>query len=220
MRKSLIIKVPIKKRGYMAYFLVLVSNKNLKHCRKFGLAGFPEGDESLWPYFDIREGDYVSFYRSGMIYDYYKVTEKHIAANPEDDNPNWEPIGKDRRFFPYRLVLAPIVQSEDPYQIFREELIPFGQSLLPRFAFGKSHIQLPSSIGEKVKSELESFNKPYTKFVANNKFQRPKLGEPKLFTTAKLTEKLIQVLVKRNISDFLPFDETEILSETHWILGK
>lgn len=203
----------------MAYYLVLISKQNLEQCRRFGLAGFPEVGESLWSYFDIEVGDNLSFYRSGILYDYYEITGKHIARYPERDNPDWLPIGTPERYYPYRLLLKPVVQSNDHYSIFREELLPFGKSLLPRFAFDKSHIQLPTQIGRSILQELQT-GAPCDLYMQGNKWVKIETREEPLFNHESLPEKLVQVLIKRNIAPFLNLKKVEVLSETHLDLGQ
>jgi hypothetical protein len=203
----------------MAYYLVLLSTQNLNPCRRYGLAGFPEGRDSLWPYFDIEVGDHLSFYRSGIVFDYYQVVSKQIARDPERDNPEWVPIGTPKRYYPYRLLLQPIIQSNNYYSFFRSELRPFGKSLLPRFAFGKSHIQLPTKIGHSI---LQAFRTgvPSEVYLQGNKWAHIETREEPLFNHESLTEKLIQVLIKRNIAPHLRLDEVEVLSETHLDFGQ
>jgi hypothetical protein len=56
------------------FFIVVLSNEeNLKKCVENDIAGFPETDNGVWAYLDINEGDYVSFYYNGRIFNLYKV---------------------------------------------------------------------------------------------------------------------------------------------------
>jgi hypothetical protein len=144
---------------------------------------------------------------------------KHIARYPERDNPNWLPLGTPKRYYPYRLLLKPIVQSNDYYSIFREELLPFGKSLLPRFAFGKSHIQLPMQIGQSILHELQTGD-TCELYLQGNRWTQIETREEPRFNHESLSEKLIQVLIKQNIAPFIALDEVEILSETHLGFGQ
>ena len=76
----------------MAYFLIAVSTReNLDLCVRYGLAGFMGSGSGLWTYFDINEGDFVSFLYGARVFNLYEVISK--AAYIEAEKlPPWPPL--------------------------------------------------------------------------------------------------------------------------------
>lgn len=163
------------------YFIVILSNEeNLNKCLDNNIAGFPETDNGAWAYLDINEGDYLSFYYNGRIFNLYKVKEKFIpekfkkerAKGSEYEDPvalpngdRWSAIKtkKDNIYFPYRFSLQLIEESDYATSlIFKQGFERLGINLVPRVSFKKSHFQLS------IKDIMKSFNS--TKTVSKGKY--------------------------------------------------
>jgi len=143
------------------YFIVALSDEeNLNICREGCIAGFPETANGQWAYLDIYEGDYISFYFNGRIWDLYKVVEKfipnkykkNIAKGNSDRDPvpvfnekRWNPVGnKEKIYFPFRMKLQRLKESDfETSMVFKSGLERLGINLIPRVSIKKTHFQLP-----------------------------------------------------------------------------
>ncbi len=127
----------------MPYFLIAVSTRrNLDLCLRFSLAGFPSSRNGLWGYWDIADGDYVSFLYGAKIYNLYRVQGHETVSAGEAAAP-WEPITfkeSGRTYdFPFRLRLTPIRLFEQ--SVVNDRLAYVAQNLLLRGGYAKTHFQ-------------------------------------------------------------------------------
>jgi len=159
------------------YFLISVSNReNLEICLDKNLAGFTGSINGVWAFWDISEGDYVSFLFAARARNLYEVKRKIAVKNPEKNSP-WPPIvlrsGREYNF-PFRLILSPVREFNEP--LVRQEFSFVAENLLLRGGYRKTHFQADTStlysasqMGEKVSDE---------KKIAN--FDEDSLFEPKI----------------------------------------
>jgi Endonuclease NucS len=127
----------------VAYFLIAVSNReNLDLCVRYALAGFTSSGSGLWTYFDINEGDFVSFLYGARVFNLYEVTSK-AAYREAEKLPPWPPITfqpSGRTYsFPFRTQLRPIRVLEE--QLVRTEFAYVAENLLLRGGYRKTHFQ-------------------------------------------------------------------------------
>lgn len=124
----------------MSYFLVAVSTReNLELCRRYALAGFPDGRNGLWTYLDIAVGDVVSFLYGARVYDLYEVTRKAAYLHAQS-LPPWPPLELRRTYhFAFRLHLRRIREISEP--LVRSEFAYVAENLLLRGGYRKTHFQ-------------------------------------------------------------------------------
>lgn len=215
----------------MAYFLIVVSNENLQVCRETALAGFPAEREErgkagpgLWAYCDIRLGDFVSFYRTGAIFDVYRVVNKYVLRSSEEPrfDPGWRRVGG--RAFPYRLVLEPVAASlVNGLTVFHPEIDPYARNLMPRQGIGKSHVQFPQrALNDFVLPQCKSslaligqrsgpFRNPPDSVCIVPRFVPP--GRKAGGDGIRLNEMVLQAMCRSSVGRHLPFEVEEVLSE-------
>lgn len=124
------------------YFLVSLSGKvYLDLCIKHGLAGFPGSSNGIWTFYDIREGDYISFLYGAKVYNLYEVIEKRALADAEKVPP-WPPLvftSGLSYWFPFRLRLRPLREILEP--LVRAEFAYVAENLLLRGGYRRTHFQ-------------------------------------------------------------------------------
>jgi hypothetical protein len=128
---------------YPSYFLIAVSTReNLDLCIRYGLAGFPGGENGAWTFCEIEEGDFVSFLYGARVYNLYRVVGREAITGAEQ-MPPWGLLthrnSKKQYAFPYRLQLQPI-------RVFNESLVRIefsyvGENLLLRGGYRKTHFR-------------------------------------------------------------------------------
>jgi hypothetical protein len=158
-------KEDLKNKLKSKYFIIVLSNEeNLRKCINNKIAVFPETDNGVWAYLDICEGDYISLYYNGRIFNLYKVDKKFIpeyynngnkAIGDEEYDPvalpngeKWKSIKtkKGNIYFPYRLSLSLVKETNFATSlIFKPGFERFGINLIPRVSLKKSHFQLSIS---------------------------------------------------------------------------
>jgi len=201
------------------YFIVILSNEeNLKKCINNNVAGFPETDNGIWAYLDIRRGDYISFYYNGRIFNLYKVEKKYIPyefknkkgmGSEEYDpvalpnNQKWKAIStkKGKIYFPYRLSLSLIKETNfETSLIFKDGFERFGINLVPRAGLKKSHFQL-SIIDIKKVFSIENISITRSAFTLSDFVEIAKrmFSNISSFSIRDLTNKeiFLQSLIKR-----------------------
>ncbi|MBB6062666.1 hypothetical protein HNP65_001104 [Thermosipho japonicus] len=203
------------------FFIVILSNEeNLKKCIENNIAGFPETDNGIWAYLDINEGDYVSFYYNGRIFNLYKVEKKLIPeyykkSNNSIGNERYDPVPlnngdkwraistkKGNIYFPYRLSLKLLEKTDFLTSlVFKSGFERFGINLIPRVSLKKSHFQLSLSDINKIFGiknlgvNLSSFTlKDFVEVFSKNK----DINKEK-FSVENIVDKeiFLQTLIKR-----------------------
>ncbi len=106
------------------------------------MAGFMGSGSGLWTYFDINEGDFVSFLYGARVFNLYEVISK--AAYIEAEKlPPWPPLtfrtSGRTYYFPFRTQLRPIRVLEE--QLVRTEFAYVAENLLLRGGYRKTHFQ-------------------------------------------------------------------------------
>ena len=200
------------------YFVIILSNEeNLNKCLDNNIAGFPETDNGAWAYLDINEGDYLSFYYNGRIFNLYKVKKKFIsgifnkkrAIGSEEKDPAILPNGdkwsaiktkKGNIYFPYRLDLDLIKESNFATSlIFKNGFERLGINLIPRVSFKKSHFQL--SIKDITKNfnniEISSGNRYFSIDDFQKVFSRVNQTTPSRLKEITTKEIFLQTILKR-----------------------
>lgn len=141
------------------YVIALSGEGNLNICRSSFTAGFPDTANGRWAYLDIDEGDYVSMYFNGRLWDLYSVERKFIppeyvgrlakGTHAEDlvavrSGERWTSIGSEPKiYFPYRLELARLEETQfETNLVFSAGLERLGINLIPRVSLKKTHFQL------------------------------------------------------------------------------
>lgn len=206
------------------YFIVtLSSEENLNKCINNNIAGFPETDNGMWAYLDINNGDYISFFYNGRIFNLYKVAKKFIPNafhnkkgigsskyDPVPLSPNgnqWKAIHTRKNkniYFPYRLSLDPINKLKFATSvIFKNGLERLGINLIPRAGLKKSHFQLSIKDIKKIFGKKISVNAISKSFNLNDFVeiaQRIRIpNNIPISTISDLTTKeiFLQALIKR-----------------------
>ena len=183
------------------YFLVSVSNhNNLVLCRKYCLAGFPNTANGFWTYLEVEEGDFVSFLYGAKIWDLYRVEEK-VAVEGADESPEWQPVGRDRSYFPFRLKLKPVRYFEE--SLVREKFSLVAESLLPRTGYRKTHFQADqatleavSGVGKPHIGEVHAWEECGTRFTPKINFEKGITGPRKVY---QFRELVLQALLKKHL---------------------
>lgn len=212
----------------MSYFIVSVSNKtNLELCLRHALAGFPNSYNGLWAYFDIEEGDYLSFLYGARLYNLYQVKRKEAIENAGKIGP-WPISPKGGRYFPYRLNLSPILKI-DNLLIIKDDFEYMAENLFSRGGYNKTHFQADNRTFQAISNngviydstiEKLELNK-YETFIPKITFLKDKDNLPQ---KAHFREIYLQTIIrqylsiKNNLNSFLNdysknIDELEVLSE-------
>ncbi len=58
---------------------------------KYGLAGFPSGENGAWTFCEIESGDFVSFLYGARAHNLYRVIERRAISGAER-LPPWSPL--------------------------------------------------------------------------------------------------------------------------------
>lgn len=190
-----------------SYFLISVSNKvNLDLCVQHAMAGFMNNVSGVWTFTEIKEGDFVSFLYGARAHNLY-VVEKKMAIKSAEAAPPWSPItfrqsGKTYNF-PFRLLLRPIRQFDEP--LVREEFAYVAENLLLRGGYRKTHFQADQTTLQFVSQrgslwrasvdtlDLSSFPTFYPAFTKNKQLA----AVPEIF---RFHEFILQSLVKAYLS--------------------
>ncbi len=199
-----------------AYFLVSVSTRrNLELCKRYGLAGFTNSINGLWAFWDIDEGDYISFLYGAKVHNLYRV-EKKVAYRNATFLPPWPPVtfseSKRTYSFPFRLHLSPVRELEEP--MVRLEFSYVAENLLLRGGYRKSHFQADtptfynvSEMGgraEHIPEFLEVDGEPFEPRVV---FRKESVGEGRFL----FREQILQLFVRKKLSTI--FDHVLELAE-------
>lgn len=186
-----------------AYFLISVSNKeNLDLCIQYALAGFTNSINGVWTFYELNEGDYISFLYGAKIYNLYRIKKK-IVSNEIDP---WKPVtfSMSRRtyYFPFRIQLEPIREFIEP--IVRPEFAYVAENLLLRGGYRKTHfqadqttLQLVSQMGQPYKAEIQEFRQMYNSFDVSFAFKREHEKIPEIFYFQEL---ILQYLIRHYLS--------------------
>jgi len=212
------------------YFLISVSNrKNLELCIKYALAGFTNSINGLWTYFDIEEGDYISFLYGARVRNLYKVIKK-VAYKDAENLPPWPPVtfrmsGKTY-YFPFRLYLKQERTLDEP--MIRPEFAYVAENLLLRGGYRKTHFQADtitlynvSTMGSVFTGKCESLDLNRDTFTPKIVFRKDKQNIPEKFCFHELIlQSLVRKKLSEKIEDILDYfdinnkpDDFEILGE-------
>jgi hypothetical protein len=143
-----------------AFVVALSTDRNLQLCRSSRTAGFPDTKPGRWAYLDVEEGDYVTFYYNGRLWDLYRVTRKYVpdyyADNEGRGDSELDPVSlgsgdkwtaimteNGSIYFPYRLEMDLLSTSTfNTNLVFRPGRERLGINLVPRVSLKKSHFQV------------------------------------------------------------------------------
>jgi hypothetical protein len=189
-----------------SYFLISVSTReNLELCIKYGLAGFPSGENGAWTFCEIREGDFVSFLYGAKAHNLYKVAKRESIADAER-LPPWAPLtfkesGKTYSF-PFRLQLQPVRTFTEP--IVRTEFFYVAENLLLRGGYRKTHFQADqttlqsvSEMGTLADDSLAKLSLPeHTTFPLRFTKNKALLKVPETF---RFRETILQSAIRRHL---------------------
>ncbi len=189
------------------YFLVSVSNReNLNLCVSHALAGFTNSINGLWTFYEINEGDYISFLYAARAHNLYQVIKKEVINNADKISP-WKSVtfkmsGKTY-YFPFRLKLKPIREFNEP--LVRNEFSYVAENLLLRGGYRKTHFQADqttlqnvSQMGKIYKKEIENFDSGSDNFVPNFTRKRNKVDNPRVFLFSEI---ILQTLIRHYLSE-------------------
>jgi len=203
------------------YFLISVSNKeNLELCIRYGMAGFTNSINGLWTFWDIKEGDYVSFLYGARVRNLYKVIKK-VAYKNAENLPPWSPVtfrmSGRTYYFPFRLFLKQERELNEP--MVRPEFTYVAENLLLRGGYRKTHFQADtitfynvSTMGAVSNSKGETLNIEADSFEPKIVFRREHQKIPEKFYFQEL---ILQSLIRRKIQSSVFDNILEILSIDH-----
>ena len=169
------------------YFLISVSTReNLELCKKYNLAGFTNSVNGVWTFYEINEGDFISFLYAAKVHNLYKVERKAAFKNAEK-LPPWKPvtfsISKRTYYFPFRLFLKPIRILEE--SLVRPEFAYIAENLLIRGGYRKTHFQADQTT-------LQNVSQMGRLFSENGSVEKLQIDEetfiPKFTTSKKIVE--------------------------------
>lgn len=158
----------------------------------------------MWAFWDVSEGDYVSFLFAARARNLYRVERKIAVKNPEKNSP-WPPIflrsGKEY-YFPFRLVLSSVREFNEP--LVRQEFSFVAENLLLRGGYRKTHFQADTStlysasqMGEKVSDEKkEMILDESLLFEPMITFEKEKENPPYVY---KFHELILQALIRKKL---------------------
>lgn len=187
------------------YFLVSVSNReNLELCMRYAMAGFTNSINGLWTFFDIAEGDYVSFLYGARVKNLYRVIKK-IAYKDAETLPPWPPVtfrmSGNTYYFPFRLFLKQERKLDEP--MVRPEFSYVAENLLLRGGYRKTHFQADtitfynvSEMGSSFEHETESLELNAQTFEPKIVFKRELQKIPEKFYFREL---ILQSLVRKKL---------------------
>lgn len=143
----------------VSYFLISVSTReNLDLCIRYGLAGFPGGENGAWTFCEVEVGDLVSFLYGARAHNLYRVTKKEALSESHTLGP-WKPLsfrGTGKTYsFPFRLQLQPIRIFDEA--LVRAEFSYVAENLLLRGGYSKSHFQADQTTLQSV-SQMGAIN--------------------------------------------------------------
>ena len=203
------------------YFLISVSNKeNLELCIRYGMAGFTNSINGLWTFWDIKEGDYVSFLYGARVRNLYKVIKK-VAYKNAENLPPWSPVtfrmSGRTYYFPFRLFLKQERELNEP--MVRPEFTYVAENLLLRGGYRKTHFQADtitfynvSTMGAVSNSKREILNIEADSFEPKIVFRREHQKIPEKFYFQEL---ILQTLIRRKIQSSVFDNILKILSINH-----
>ncbi|MBI4116152.1 hypothetical protein HY449_00225 [Candidatus Pacearchaeota archaeon] len=189
------------------YFLVSVSNReNLNLCISHALAGFTNSINGLWTFYEINEGDYISFLYAARAHNLYQVIKKEAINNADKISP-WKSVtfkmsGKTY-YFPFRLKLKPIREFNEP--LVRNEFSYVAENLLLRGGYRKTHfqgdqttLQNVSQMGKIYKKEIEDFDSGSDDFIPKFTRKRNNVDNPRVFLFSEI---ILQTLIRHYLSE-------------------
>lgn len=190
-----------------SYFLISVSTReNLEMCIRYGLAGFPGGENGAWTFCEIQDGDFISFLYGAKIYNLYSVIEKQSLQHAESMPPwpllEFRETGKTYAF-PFRLRLRPVREFTE--SLVRAEFYYVGENLLLRGGYRKTHFQADqttlqsvSEMGMHAERSPEELRLPqHTTFTL--RFTRnPALAKSP--ETCRFKEPILQSAIRRHLT--------------------
>ncbi len=187
------------------YFLISVSNKeNLEICLDRSLAGFTGSMNGVWAFWDISEGDYVSFLFAARARNLYEVKRKVAVKNSEENSP-WPSIvlRSGRKYnFPFRLILSPVRKFNEP--LVRQEFAFVAENLLLRGGYRKTHFQADTStlysasqMGERVSEERKEISlSEDLLFEPKITFKKGRENPPYVY---RFHELILQALIRKKL---------------------
>jgi len=189
-----------------SYFLISVSTReNLDLCIRYGLAGFPGGENGAWTFCEIQEGDFVSFLYGAKIYNLYRVTERQAIRSAESMPPwprlEFRETGKIYSF-PFRLHLQPIRRLKE--SLVRAEFYYVGENLLLRGGYRKTHFQADqttlqsvSEMGARAEGSIDTLHLPVHSAFTLRFTRNPRLvNTPE---TCRFKEPILQSAIRRHL---------------------
>ena len=203
------------------YFLISVSNKeNLELCIRYAMAGFTNSINGLWTFWDIKEGNYVSFLYGARVRNLYKVIKK-VAYKNAENLPPWSPVtfrmSGRTYYFPFRLFLKQERELNEP--MVRPEFSYVAENLLLRGGYRKTHFQADtitfynvSTMGAVSNSKREILNIEADSFEPKIVFRREHQKIPEKFYFQEL---ILQTLIRRKIQSSVFDNILKILSINH-----
>jgi hypothetical protein len=173
------------------------------------MAGFPDTIKGAWAFFDIEEGDFISFLHGGHIINLYKVTAKVAYENAEELGP-WRPIKKNNKeyYFPFRLYLEQIREINEP--LINPILGYLTEDFFTRGGFKKTHFQADHITFYNISQKgVISKNKRKKNINFQGKNFTPKIyiqerEKKKKKYVYQLSEEILQSLIRKKIrQDFI-----------------
>lgn len=217
----------------MAYFLVSVSNrKNLDLCVQYAMAGFTSSISGAWTFLEINEGDYISFLYGARVHNLYRV-EKKVAFKNAEKLPPWPPVTFSMSgftyYFPFRLFLKPVRESEEP--LVRAEFSYVAENLLLRGGYRRTHfqadqttLQAVSQMGKLYSKNHQEFQyKDYESFELMFTKNKDLIKSPEIFGFQEL---ILQSTIRQflgksdNLQKFFNSIQTGLQSSSFEVLGE
>ena len=175
---------------------------------KYALAGFTNSINGLWTYFDIEEGDYISFLYGARVRNLYKVIKK-VAYKNAENLPPWPPVtfrmSGNTYYFPFRLFLKQEREFDEP--MVRPEFSYVAENLLLRGGYRKTHFQADtitfynvSEMGKPFDGKTDSLNLKAETFEPEITFRRELQKIPEKFYFKEL---ILQSLVRKKMHDLI-----------------
>lgn len=213
------------------YFLISVSNRqNLEICMRYAMAGFTNSISGLWTFWDISEGDYISFLYGARVKNLYRVVKK-VAYKNAENLPPWPPVtfrmSGNTYYFPFRLFLEQERKFDEP--MVRQEFSYVAENLLLRGGYRKTHFQADaitfynvSQMGDQFNGKNEEINLDCETFEPKIVFNRGSQKIPEKFYFHELIlQSMVRKIIKETIlDDVLTHFKIEDSKDDFEILGE
>lgn len=196
------------------------------------MAGFTSSISGAWTFLEINEGDYISFLYGARVHNLYRV-EKKVAFKNAEKLPPWPPVTFSMSgftyYFPFRLFLKPVRESEEP--LVRAEFSYVAENLLLRGGYRRTHfqadqttLQAVSQMGKLYSKNHQEFQyKDYESFELMFTKNKDLIKSPEIFGFQEL---ILQSTIRQflgksdNLQKFFNSIQTGLQSSSFEVLGE